>query len=150
MPTVKGNIFNDVKMDEPTGFIPCTGTIINCDRIWENPPYGIFCALFNLTLYVRFILGCVRGVGTHFAYRMDQFQLLLLIWLLQTSFRDKNGELVTPRQERMCHYHFRLDCIRAVEPNFVLMALQVPQDILPLLTVIHREYHRLVFWLTFQ
>ena len=41
------------------------------------------------------------------------------------SFRDKNGELVTTHQEQTCYYiyHFRLDCIRAVEPNFVPMAL---------------------------
>ena len=68
----------------------------------------------------------------------------------QRSFRDKNGKLVIPHQEQTCCYHFLLNFIRAVEPNFVPMALQVPQDVFPLLTVIHREYLHLVFELSFQ
>ena len=66
------------------------------------------------------------------------------------SFRDKNGELVTPHQEQTCHYHFCLDCVRVVEPNFIPAALQVPKDIVPSLNVIHREYLRLVFGVTLQ
>ena len=50
------------------------------------------------------------------------------------SFQDKNGEIVTPRHEQTCHYHIRLNRIRAIEPTFVSMALQVPQDILPSLS----------------
>ena len=69
----------------------------------------------------------------------------------QKTLRDKSRELVTPRQEQTCHYHFCVDCIKkAVEPNFVPMALQVPYDVLLSLTVIHREYLRLVFGLTFR
>ena len=63
------------------------------------------------------------------------------------SFRDKNGVLITPRQEQTCHYHLRLDCVKAVEPTFVPLALQVPGDVLPSLTFIHREYLRLLFGL---
>ena len=65
------------------------------------------------------------------------------------QFRDKNGTLVTPRQEQTCHYHLRLDCVISAEPTFVPKSLRIPHDIFPLLTIVHREYLRLVFQLTF-
>ena len=107
--------------------------------------------------YVRFIQGNIRMCqGCRSSLRLQDGSIpvppfdMVIARAERKSFRDKNGELVTPRQEQTCHYHFRLDCVRAVEPNFVPMALQVPQDILPSLTVIHREYLRLVFGFIFQ
>ena len=106
--------------------------------------------------YVRFIQGNIRMCqGCRSSLRLQDGSIpvppfdMVIARAERKSFRDKNGELVTPRQEQTCHYHFRLDCVRAVEPNFVPMALQVPQDVLPSLTVIHREYLRLVFGLIF-
>ena len=107
--------------------------------------------------YVRFIQGNIRMCqGCRSSLRLQDGSIpvppfdLVIARAERKTFRDKSGELVTPRQEQTCHYHLRLDCIRAVEPNFVPMALQVPQDVLPSLTNIHREYLRLVFGLSFQ
>lgn len=61
------------------------------------------------------------------------------------QFRDKMGNLITPQNEQTCHYHLRLDCIGAVEPTFVAQALKIPADILPSLTIVHKEYLKLVF-----
>ena len=66
------------------------------------------------------------------------------------SFRDKSGTLVTPLQEQTCHYHLSLQCVKAVEPQFVPFALKVPVDVAPELTVVHKEYLRLVFGITFS
>ena len=63
------------------------------------------------------------------------------------KFRDKIGVLVTPLQQQPNHYHLHLDCARAVEPNFVPLALHVPPDIQLKLSAIHREHLRLVFGL---
>ena len=65
------------------------------------------------------------------------------------SFRDKSGTLVTPLQEQTCHYHSSLQCVKAVEPHFVPSALKVPVDVAPELTVVHKEYLRLVVGITF-
>ena len=107
--------------------------------------------------YVRFIQGNIRmcqGCRSSLRSRDGSVPVppfdMVIARAERRSFRDKNGELVTPHQEQTCHYHFRLDCIRAVEPNFVPMALQVPQDIVSSLTLVHREYLRLVFGLRFQ
>lgn len=51
------------------------------------------------------------------------------------TFRDKSGVLITPLQEKTSHYHLRLDCVQAVKPNFVPLAL---------ITTVHQEYLRLV------
>ena len=64
------------------------------------------------------------------------------------TFRDKSGVLVTPLQQQPSHYHIHLDCARAVEPNFVPLALHVPPDFLPNLTIIHHEYLQLLFGLS--
>ena len=64
------------------------------------------------------------------------------------TFRDKSGVLVTPLQQQPSHYHIHLDCARAVEPNFVPLALYVPPDFLPKLTIIHHEYLQLLFGLS--
>ena len=61
------------------------------------------------------------------------------------TFRDKSGVLVTPLQQQPSHYHIHLDCARAVEPNFVPLALHVPPDFLPKLTIIPHEYLQLLF-----
>ena len=107
--------------------------------------------------YVRFIQGNIRMCqGCKSSLHLSDGSIpvppfdVAVARAERKTFRDKNGELVTPRQEQTCHYHFRIDCIRAVEPNFIPMALQLPQDVLPSLTFIHREYLRLVFGLTFQ
>ena len=61
------------------------------------------------------------------------------------AFRDSSGTLVTPRRETISHYHERLECIRAVEPNFVPATLHIPTDIYNQFHAIHREYVSSVF-----
>ena len=53
------------------------------------------------------------------------------------TFCNKSGVLVTPLQQQPSHYRIHLDCARAVEPNFAPLALHVPPDFLPKLTIIH-------------
>ena len=61
------------------------------------------------------------------------------------AFRDSSGTLVTPRRETVSHYHGRLECIRAVEPNFVPATLRISTNIYNQLHAIHREYISSVF-----
>ena len=39
------------------------------------------------------------------------------------TFRDKSGILVTHLKQHPSHYHIHLDCARAIESNFVPLAL---------------------------
>ena len=49
------------------------------------------------------------------------------------QFRDTSGTQITPHKETVAHYHCRLDCVVAVEPNFVLT------DIYSRLLLVHRQ-----------
>ena len=73
---------------------------------------------------------------------------LVLARAERCTFRDKSGVLVTRLQQQPSHCHIHLDCARAVEPNFVPLALHVPSDFLPKLTIIHHEYLQLLFGLS--
>ena len=42
------------------------------------------------------------------------------------TFRNTSGELITPHRETICHYHCKLDCIRAAEQSFVPSSLSIP------------------------
>ena len=105
--------------------------------------------------YVRFLQGNIRVCqGCRSTLRLSDGSIPappfnLVMARAERSFRDKFGTLITPQKEQPSHYHLRLDCVRAVEPCFVGLALCIPQDILPLLNNIHREYLRLVFGLNF-
>jgi hypothetical protein len=110
----------------------------------------------NNPFYVKFIQGNVRMCqGCKSTLRLADSTVppppfdLAIGRSERRQFRDKNGTLITPRQEQTCHYHLRLDCVISAEPTFVPKSLRIPQDILPLLTIVHREYLRLVFQLTF-
>jgi len=52
-------------------------------------------------------------------------------------FRDSDGTLCTPMRPSSAHYHARLSCICAVEPNFVASTLRVPAEVRQLLTPQH-------------
>ena len=58
------------------------------------------------------------------------------------SYRDSSGVLRTPTRPSAPHYHLKLICVTAVEPNFISSteSLQIPNNILPLLTFQHRQY----------
>ena len=64
------------------------------------------------------------------------------------QFRDTSGALITPRKKTATHYHCRLDCVVAVEPNFVPLSLYVPTDIYSRLLPVHRQYLYGVFGLS--
>ena len=61
------------------------------------------------------------------------------------AFRDSDGTLRTPMRPSSAHYHARLACIRAVEPNFVASTLRVPADVSQVLTPQHHQYLNLEF-----
>ena len=63
------------------------------------------------------------------------------------SFRDSDGTLRTPMRPSAAHYHARLTCIRAVEPNFVASTLRVPADVSQFLTPQHHQHLNLEFGL---
>lgn len=107
--------------------------------------------------YVRFLQGNIRMCqGCRSTLRLCDGKVpappfdLVVARAERRSFRDKFGTLITPQKEQPSHYHLRLDCIRAVEPTFVSQALRVPQDIMPLINAVHREYLRLLFGLNFE
>ena len=110
----------------------------------------------NNPFYVKFIQGNIRMCqGCKSTLQLSDSSVppppfdLAIGRSERRQFRDKNGTLVTPRQEQTCHYHLRLDCVISAEPTFVPKSLRIPHDIFPLLTIVHREYLRLVFQLTF-
>ena len=67
-----------------------------------------------------------------------------------TAFRNTSGVLITPRRETICHYHCKLDCIRAAEPSFVPSSLSIPTDIRQPLDRIHVEYLQQAFGILIQ
>ena len=102
--------------------------------------------------YVKFLQGNIRICqGCRSTVRLSDGNIpappfnLVVARAERRSFRDKFGTLVTPQKEQACHYHLRLCCIKAAEPTFVPLSLRVPQDIVPSLNMVHREYLRLVF-----
>ncbi len=63
-------------------------------------------------------------------------------------FRDpSSGNLITPNKETVSHYHCTIQCVRAVDPFFVPLALRVPSEIYSQLNAIHRDYLSGVFGL---
>lgn len=56
------------------------------------------------------------------------------------TFRNSSGELITPRRETVCHYHCKVECLRAAEPGFVCSSLHIPQDIYRKLNPVHIQH----------
>lgn len=58
------------------------------------------------------------------------------------AYRDSGGILRTPTRPSAVHYHLKFTCITAIEPNFMPTpeSLQIPSDILMLLTFQHRQH----------
>ena len=98
---------------------------------------------------IRMFQGCRRPVKSMSGSIPSPPFDLVIARSERRSFHDKSGTLVTPLQEQTCHYHLSLQCVQAVEPHFVPFALKVPVDV-PGLTVVHKEYLRLVFGITFS
>ena len=66
------------------------------------------------------------------------------------TFRNTSGELITPRRETICHYHCKIECIRAAEASFVSSSLSIPADIRQRLDRIHVEYLQQAFGILIQ
>ena len=62
-------------------------------------------------------------------------------------FRDATGALKTPVRPSAAHYHFKLACIRAVQPNFVSAMLQIPSDVSQKFALLHRQHLHMEFGL---
>ena len=56
------------------------------------------------------------------------------------TFRNSSGELITPRRETVCHYHCKVECLRAAEPGFVCSSLHIPQDIYRKVNPVHIQH----------
>lgn len=63
------------------------------------------------------------------------------------AFRDATGTLKTPVRPSAAHYHFKLACIRAVEPNFMPSSMQIPYDVSKKIALIHRQHLHMEFGL---
>ena len=63
------------------------------------------------------------------------------------TFRDKSGVLVTPLQQQPSHYHIVHEQLS--QKFFIPLALHVPPDFLPKLTIILHEYLQLLFGLVY-
>lgn len=61
------------------------------------------------------------------------------------AFRD--AVLKTPVRPSAAHYHLKLACIRAVQPNFVPAMLQIPSDVSQKFTLLHRQHLHMEFGL---
>ena len=70
---------------------------------------------------------------------------VVIACLEKRQFRDVSGMLKTPAKPSAAHYHFRLACIRACEPNFLPSTLTVPRDVACLLYPLHRQHLHLEF-----
>ena len=91
---------------------------------------------------IRVCQGC-RGSLKNFDNSLPKAPFDLAVARFERRpYRDRTGEWRTPTQEQAAHYHLRLACIQAVAPEFVL---NIPSDVLPNLTYIHKEYLRMVF-----
>ena len=58
------------------------------------------------------------------------------------TYHDSGGILRTPTRPSAIHYHLKLACITTIEPNFMPTpeSLQIPSDILTLLTIQHSQH----------
>ena len=55
----------------------------------------------------------------------------------QHPFRDSSGNLITLKRPTVYHYHFKVECIKAVEPLFVPSSVRIPEDVLTKLFTAH-------------
>ena len=97
--------------------------------------------------YVKFITGNIRTCqGCRGTLRTADGSIptppydLAIARAERRQFRDSSGTLITPRKETAAHYHCRLECVIAVEPNFAPLSLNVPSDVYSRLSPVHRQY----------
>ena len=65
----------------------------------------------------------------------------------QRPFRDSSGNLITPKQPTVYHYHFKVECIKAVEPLFVPSSVRIP-DVRTNLCTAHVQHLMNTFQIT--
>ena len=63
----------------------------------------------------------------------------------QRPFRDSSG---TPKRPTVYHYHFKVECIRAIEPLFVPSSVRIPEDIRTNLCTAHVQHLMNTFQIT--
>ena len=66
----------------------------------------------------------------------------------QRPFRDTAGNLITPKRPTVYHYHFKLECIKAVEPQFVPSSICIPADVHSKLCTAHVQHLMNTFQIT--
>ena len=104
--------------------------------------------------YLKFVTGNIRVCqGCRNALRRPDGAIpnppydLTVARAERRPFRDTSGNLITPKKEIAAHYHCRVECIKAAEPNFVPWSLHIPRDIYHQLGAFHREYLSMAFGL---
>ena len=105
---------------------PCKYQCIRCEvHFWEHPNLP---GLQSHTTHTRW------------KYTSPPYDLAIAR-AERRQFRDTSGTLITPRKETAAHNHC-IDCVVAVEPNFVPLSLYVPTDIYSRLLPVDRQYHQ--------
>ena len=65
----------------------------------------------------------------------------------QRPFRDSSGNLITPKRPTVYRYHFKVECIKAVEPLFVPSSVRIP-DVRTNLCTAHVQHLMNTFQIT--
>ena len=138
--------------------IPTTSTIpLTCPKTPPTTSFSVASPINVNPFYFKFIVGNIRmcqGCRTSLRTTEDLVPAppfdLVIARVERRSFRDSSGNLVTPKRPSACHYHCHPRCILAVEPLYALSSINIPQDVLVLLTPIHKEHLRTFFNINVQ
>ena len=56
------------------------------------------------------------------------------------TFHDPSGNLVTPVKESVCHYHSHPMYIHAVQPDYDLTSVHIPENVARKMHALHKEH----------
>ena len=109
-----------------------------------NPFY-----LKKLTGNIRICQGCRGSLQAADGSIPSPPYDIVVARLEKRPFRDQSGVLKTPSRASAAHYHARLACVRAGDPNFLTStsALVIPAVVAMVLTAVHQELLLLEFGL---
>ena len=124
----------------PEGCVPTSSgppPLIRLQQVSSNPFF-----VKILAGNIRVCQGCRGSLRlTNGSVPQPPFDLVIAR-MEKRSYCDSSGILRTPSRPSAAHYHLKLVCVRAIEPNFIptVESFQIPNDILPLLTFQHRQH----------
>ena len=59
---------------------------------------------------------------------------------VQHPLCDTTGSLITPNRPTVYYYHFKLECIKALEPQFIPSSIRIPADVCSKLCTAHVQH----------